>query len=108
MRTLVRNLLSNAIKFTPFKGNITIKAFVANDEFRVEIKDTGKGIPPEEIEKIKQANTLFSTPGTHGEKGSGLGLTLCNEFIQHHGGRLIIESTVGKGSCFGFIIPLSN
>jgi signal transduction histidine kinase/ligand-binding sensor domain-containing protein len=106
MRTVVRNLLSNAIKFTPFKGKITIISSVVDNQLKVEIEDTGKGIPPDEIEKIKQSNTLFSTPGTHGEKGSGLGLTLCNEFIQHHRGELIIESTVGKGSCFGFIVPL--
>ncbi len=107
MRTVVRNLMSNAIKFTPHNGKITLRSFREdNINLRVEIIDTGNGLSPSEIEKIIQPNNIFSTPGTHGEKGSGLGLTICKEFVELHNGELLVESTKNRGSSFGFIIPL--
>jgi len=108
MRMVVRNILSNAIKFTPHKGKIILKAFIVKNNLRVEIEDTGKGLTTEEIEKIKQPNNIYSTPGTHGEKGSGLGLTICKEFVELHAGRLIVENIDAQGSRFGFILPLNQ
>ncbi|RCW38625.1 two-component regulator propeller domain-containing protein [Marinilabilia salmonicolor] len=108
MRIVVRNILSNAIKFTPYKGTITLKTEVKKDQLIVSISDSGQGLTPEQIEKIKQPSQIFSTPGTHGEKGSGLGLTVCKEFVERHNGQLIVEGSPGKGSRFGFIFPLAK
>ncbi len=107
IRMVVRNILSNAIKFTPHEGTIILKAFNTKNQLRVEIEDTGKGLTAEEIEKILESNNIYSTPGTHGEKGSGLGLTICKEFVELHDGRLIVENIDGQGSRFGFVIPLN-
>ncbi|WP_010662820.1 ligand-binding sensor domain-containing protein [Marinilabilia salmonicolor] len=108
MRIVVRNILSNAIKFTPYKGQISLKSEVNHNQLIVSILDSGQGLTPGQIEKIKQPTQIFSTPGTHGEKGSGLGLTVCKEFIERHDGKLIVEGYPGKGSRFGFILPLHH
>lgn len=108
MRIVVRNILSNAIKFTPYKGRISLKSEISQNQLIVYISDSGQGLTPGQIEKIKRPSQIFSTPGTHGEKGSGLGLSVCKEFIERHDGELIVESFPGDGSRFGFILPLHH
>jgi len=95
---VIRNLLSNALKFTPEKGSIYISSKKVKDEVVVSIRDTGIGIPDTVQSKLLESESHISTNGTKGEKGSGLGLKICNEIVQTNGGRMKIESVPGKGS----------
>jgi signal transduction histidine kinase len=101
---VLRNLLSNAIKYTPERGCIELGARSEGAFTALFVKDTGTGIPSAELEKI-QLNNFYSTKGTSGEPGTGLGLMLCKEFIQKNGGELRIDSIPGKGSTFTFTLP---
>lgn len=101
---VLRNLLSNAIKYTPDKGCIEMGARRDEGTVALFVRDTGTGIPSEDLEKI-QLNNFYSTKGTAGEPGTGLGLMLCKEFIHRNGGVLRIDSIAGKGSTFTFTLP---
>ncbi len=103
LETIIRNLISNAIKYTE-NGKITIKTCYNEDACLIRIKDTGLGIDDKMLENIFQ--TQVSTPGTKGEKGSGLGLRLCKEFVETNKGRLDVLSQPGKGSTFSFTLPV--
>jgi len=101
--TVLRNLLSNAIKFTRAGGNVTVEAFYNIDHtMEVKVSDSGIGMKPELKEKLFLLSEKTSRPGTEGEPSTGLGLLLCKEFIEKHGGKLWVESEVGKGSTFSF------
>jgi len=102
--TVIRNLISNAIKFTGEEGEIKITADNCGEEIIVSISDNGVGIDPERIEKIFRIDDSESTPGTNNEKGTGLGLILCKEFVEKHGGKIWVESEQGKGSSFYFTL----
>jgi PAS domain S-box-containing protein len=103
--TIIRNLVSNAIKFTPSGGNVKVVAGInANQLIEIKISDSGIGMTPELISKLFQINEKTSRPGTEGEPSTGLGLLLCKEFIEKHNGKIWVESEVGKGSTFSFII----
>ncbi len=104
---VVINLISNAVKFTD-KGSVTCRAKEANGEIVISIIDTGMGIAPEDqpkvFEKFKQVgDTLTNKP-----KGTGLGLTISKEIVEHHGGRIWVESKLGKGSVFSFTLPIKT
>ena len=105
---VIINLISNAVKFTD-KGSVTCKVFKEKDEIVVSISDTGIGIAPEDFgavfEQFKQVggDTLTDKP-----KGTGLGLPICKEIVEHHGGRIWLESEIGKGSTFSFALPVSK
>jgi signal transduction histidine kinase/ligand-binding sensor domain-containing protein len=104
LKTVIRNLLSNAIKFTPNDGTVTIKAGkLAN--IVIEITDTGVGIPAENLQKLFRLESTVSTKGTQNESGTGLGLVLCREFIERHGGYISAESELDKGSTFRIYLP---
>jgi len=103
--TVFRNLVSNAIKFTPENGNITIHLIKKEDFCEITVKDNGIGISEENIRKIFRIDSNHSTLGTNGEKGTGLGLLLCKEFVEKHNGKIWVESAVGKGSRFVFTLP---
>lgn len=107
LQTVVRNLVSNAVKFTPKGGEINISANVLNEE-RVEIsvKDSGIGISPEMIDNLFRLDIQTNRLGTEAEPSSGLGLLLCKEFIEKHGGSICVESEVGKGSEFKITLPI--
>ncbi|HEX7493396.1 MAG TPA: HAMP domain-containing sensor histidine kinase [Bacteroidales bacterium] len=105
VKTILRNLISNAIKFTNIKGEIIVNATELKQYVEVEVKDNGIGISAENQKKLFQIDTFHSTPGTHDERGTGLGLLLCKEFVELHGGNILIESEAGKGSRFAFTLP---
>lgn len=103
---IIRNLLSNAVKFTYNKGEIKITHFKGNhNEDIVKIKDTGKGMDKETLGKLFSTDEVNSTHGTNYEKGSGLGLMLCKEFIDMHRGEIWAESAPGEGSEFFISLP---
>ncbi|MHA4807157.1 sensor histidine kinase [Flavitalea flava] len=102
---VLRNLLSNAIKFTPEKGKVTIGVYKMLSGVEVYVKDTGMGIASDALEKINEDN-YYTTKGTVGESGTGLGLILSKEFLIRNGGKLHIESEAGKGSIFSFTLPV--
>lgn len=101
---ILRNLVSNAIKFTPKNGGIIIEANVIKGEVCISISDNGVGIATEDLEKLFNIETSFSTIGTNHEKGSGLGLMLCKDFVTKQGGSIGVESEPGKGSRFFFTL----
>jgi signal transduction histidine kinase len=104
--TIVRNMVSNALKFTPAGGRINVASNILSDNsVEVKISDTGIGMSPELRSKLFELNGNTSRFGTEGEPSTGLGLLLCKEFIQKHGGSISIESEVGAGTTFCFNIP---
>lgn len=106
--TIIRNVLSNAIKFSYKQGIIIIELSKVGESFSFTIEDNGIGIPNKFIEKIMDVTTVTSQLGTSNEKGSGLGLILCDQFIKAHNGRLDIESEVEKGTIVSILLPLST
>ena len=106
--TIVRNLLNNAIKFSPNGKTVKIEVEVFNAFWKLSIVDQGIGIAPENLEKVFQIETKFKTEGTSGEKGTGLGLIICKEFVEKNGGNISIISEEGKGSTFIITIPKTS
>ena len=105
INTVFRNLMSNAIKFTETGGEITLSAEETKDGIVVSVADNGVGIPPKNLDRILKPENYNSTYGTNMEKGSGLGLKICAEFIQLHNGRIWVDSQVGEGTTVCFTIP---
>lgn len=102
INTVLRNLISNAIKFTNKDGNIEIKSIVGENFVKISVIDDGIGMFPEQIDNIYDGKT---TDGTAAEKGTGLGLTLCRDFLVLNQGQMMVESEIDKGSTFSFVIP---
>jgi signal transduction histidine kinase len=105
INTILRNLLTNAIKFTPRDGRVTVSAEISAGFVRVCVKDTGIGITPEIRKKIFRLDSKYTHKGTDMERGTGLGLILCKEFAEKHGGSVTVDSEPGKGSCFTVVLP---
>lgn len=108
LKTIIRNLVSNAIKFTGPAGKVKVQAAQMDNFMEIVVSDTGVGILPEVQEKIFQLDSKFISKGTAEETGTGLGLILCREFVEKHGGKIWVESEVGKGSRFKFTLPLNS
>lgn len=104
LETILRNLMSNALKFTSQNGKIELKAIEKKNEIEISIADNGIGIDENDIDKIFKVGTSFTKRGTQNEKGTGLGLLLCKEFVEKHDGRIWVESQVNVGSVFRFTI----
>ncbi len=104
------NLISNAIKFTKINGRIKIGAVPNIEKKQIEfsVTDDGIGIRKEDVPKLFKVDTKFTTSGTSGEKGSGLGLSLVHDIIFKHGGEIWVESEPGKGTTFTFSIPVAS
>jgi signal transduction histidine kinase len=105
---VIRNFLSNAIKFTNEKGKITITAIEKQDFVEISVTDTGTGINEDDKLKLFHIDNKLSRNGTANEKGTGLGLNLCKEFIEHNKGKIWFESEIGIGSTFKFTLPNNN
>ena len=105
-KQILLNLMSNAVKFTPQGGRVTLGAHRFNDHIEVSVTDTGVGIAPEDQGKVFEAFQQVGTDIMRKAEGTGLGLTLTRKFVELHGGKLELESEVGKGSRFYFTLPL--
>ncbi len=104
INTVIRNLISNAIKFTSPGGTINLKAENANNDVKVSVIDTGVGMTKEMTSKLFKLGEDISSSGTMGERGTGLGLLLCKEFVDLNKGRIGVESQLGIGSTFWFTL----
>jgi len=105
INTVLRNLISNAIKFTPKGGEVTIEACIDGDNVNITVSDTGVGMKKEDLLKVFNIAESFSCPGTENEKGTGLGLILCKEFIEKHSGIINVTSQVSKGTKISVMLP---
>lgn len=108
LTAIIRNLISNAIKFSNAGGHIEISAISTEDAVEVSVLDNGVGMKAEIINKLFKMDSNMSMAGTAHEKGTGLGLLICKEFVDKHGGKIGVESTLGKGSKFTFSLPEKN
>jgi len=108
LNAVLRNLISNAIKFTYTNGVVQINAVEQEQELEISVTDNGVGITKETLKKLFQIDSAKSDFGTSGEKGTGLGLLLCKEFVHKHGGNIRVESKVDKGSTFTFTLPIGS
>jgi signal transduction histidine kinase len=107
IKQVIFNLLSNAVKFTPAGGEVDVSATQVNGEVRVSVADTGPGVAPEDRERIFEEFQQTETGGEQPE-GTGLGLALSKRFVELHGGRIWLESEVGRGSTFTFALPMES
>ena len=105
LRSIIQNLIVNAIKFTRPEGRVYISSIEKHNLIEVSVEDTGMGIASKTIPSLFNFNTMFSTNGTEGEQGTGLGLPLCKEFVERNDGKIWVETEAGKGSKFVFTLP---
>lgn len=106
LKTILRNLITNAIKFTPTQGRVSLHTTHLEGQIEITVSDNGVGMDNMKKSQLFQIETNKTTVGTDKEEGSGLGLVLCKELIEKHGGKIWVESEIGKGSSFKFTLPL--
>ncbi|MCK7509000.1 MAG: HAMP domain-containing histidine kinase [Desulfobacterales bacterium] len=106
-KSILLNLICNSIKFTHNNGKIDIETRLKQEQIEISVIDNGVGMNEETINKLFKIDSSISTSGTAKEIGSGLGLLICKEFVEKHGGKIWVESEIGKGSKFIFTIPQS-
>ncbi|MEX0769380.1 MAG: PAS domain-containing sensor histidine kinase [Balneolaceae bacterium] len=105
LKTILRNLIANGIKFSHPGGKIVVHAETTDGEVEISVTDEGVGIEKDNLDKILDKKSNYTSRGTKGEKGSGLGLDLCIDFVEKHGGKIRAESEPGKGTTFTFTLP---
>ena len=108
VKQIVFNLLSNAIKFTPDGGTISVIGGLDGDHARVSVRDSGIGIATADQARIFEEFRQAAQRSDASAQGTGLGLTLTKAFVELHGGRIWVESEIGKGSTFSFTLPLGH
>jgi PAS domain S-box-containing protein len=108
LKITLRNLITNAIKFSYRKGQIELRAVADGGQVEISVSDHGMGMAGETIQKLFKLGTSSSLRGTENERGTGLGLLLCDEFVKKHGGKIWAESELGKGSSFKFTLPAAS
>jgi signal transduction histidine kinase len=106
IKQILLNLLSNAVKFTPEGGRIVINARQVDGSVEISVSDTGIGIAAEDQPKIFEEFRQVGSDNAKKVEGTGLGLTLAKKFVELHGGKMWVESEVGKGSKFTFTLPM--
>lgn len=104
VRSIFQNLMVNAIKFSRKEGQIVISSKERGEYVEFSVRDNGLGIKPEITSELFLFNKIFTTSGTDGEKGTGLGLPICKEFVERNNGKIWVESDLGKGSIFKFTL----
>ena len=105
LKTILRNLIANAIKYCHTGGSVEISCTQQDGLTEIRVSDNGVGMSPEVLHNLFKTESPVSQPGTSGEKGSGLGLMLVQEFVHKHGGTLKVDSEPGHGSVFSFTLP---
>ncbi|MCK5137269.1 MAG: ATP-binding protein [Bacteroidales bacterium] len=108
INSVIRNLMTNAVKFTDRDKKVEVKVLKKEKNIEVCIVDEGIGITKENLRKLFRIDEKFKSTGTAGEKGTGLGLIICREFIEKNGGEITVQSKPGEGTTFRFTIPMSN
>lgn len=108
LNTVLRNLLTNSIKFTPRHGTITVSASLNKSMAQISVSDTGVGMDESALNNLFRIDISHSSHGTDREAGTGLGLILCKEFVEKHGGTISVSSAPGKGTTFTFTIPMAS
>lgn len=108
LQSILQNLLSNAVKFTPISGKVLLEAESDGHTTTVSVQDFGQGIKPDALEALFELTSSYSTSGTAGEQGSGLGLTLCKQFATRIGGDLTLESEYGNGTTATLTLPANG
>jgi signal transduction histidine kinase len=108
LEIIIRNLMNNAIKYCNNGGKVEISSFKEGTNLNIIIEDNGIGMDDATKVNIFNINVIRSTKGTNGEKGTGLGLGLCKEFVEKHGGNIWVDSQVGEGSKFVFSLPMET
>lgn len=104
LEIVLRNIISNAIKFSSKNGSITINGNLQEEQFQIKITDNGLGISPESLKRIRE-KIFYTTYGTNGEKGTGLGLIICSDLIEKCNGKLSIDSIEGQGTTLSILLP---
>lgn len=105
---VLRNLISNALKYTNLKGLVQISSNKQEGELIISINDNGVGIAKEVLDKLFRIDGVISTPGTQKERGTGLGLILCREYLEKNKGVILVESVIKEGTTFNFSLPVNN
>ena len=108
MLSIFQNLISNALKFTPNGGQIYISALTQNGQVEITVRDTGVGMSDESFQNFNQRKQIRSEKGTDGEKGSGLGLLLCLQFIEKNRGNVQVTTQKGEGTIFTICLPIDQ
>ncbi len=108
INSVVRNLMTNAVKFTDKNKKVEVRVKSDDQQVEVSVMDEGIGIPHECIGKLFRIDEKYKSVGTAGEKGTGLGLIICREFVEKNGGEISVNSKPGEGSTFSFTLPMSN
>ena len=108
MQTTILNVLSNAVKFTETGGTVEISARADERAIEITVSDTGVGIPPNYLERLFRIDARSKRRGTNNETGTGLGLILCKEFIERHGGSIGVESEAGNGTTVRMTLPVKK
>ncbi|MDP3582565.1 MAG: ATP-binding protein, partial [Ignavibacteria bacterium] len=104
LQSIILNLTSNALKFSNIGGTVSVSAVTFDNYVKISVRDTGIGIKEEHIKLLFDNSITFTTLGTAKEKGTGLGLMLCKEFVKMHNGNIWVESKVGHGTTFSFTL----
>ena len=106
VKSIIQNFVSNAIKFTNSGGKVVLASKPNGTFVDISVEDNGIGISDENLKKLFRLDVNFTTPGTNGEKGTGLGTVLCKEMVEKHGGTVTLKSTPGIGTDVHFTLPL--
>jgi signal transduction histidine kinase len=101
------NLLSNAIKFSPKGAKVSVNYRIVEGACEIRVKDDGPGIPADNVDSVFERFKQLDTTRAQHKSGSGLGLAICKEIVQAHGGKIGVDSQIGKGSVFWFRVPLA-
>ena len=107
LEQVMQNLLSNAIKYSPDGGEVLVEVGRREDEARVTVSDEGIGIEPDQLERVFERFYRAEDERAHGAQGMGIGLYVTRALVEAHGGRIWAESEAGRGSTFGFTLPLT-